>query len=146
MNLTRKHVVAVSVALMVVSGTAHSHEADEKGQLGRVKFASSCDPKVQPLLESGVAMLHSFWFSAGQKTFRDVLAQDPSCTIANWGLAAILMSNPLAGQGASPKNAALAQAAIEQGRRVSPGTQRERDYIEAVAAYYEDWSNRPERA
>ena len=137
---------ALSAALFLVSGTAQSHEVEGKGQLGRVKFTNSCDAKVQPLLETGVAMLHSFWFSAGEKTFRDVLAQDPSCTIANWGVAAILMSNPLAGAGASPKGAALAQEAIEQGRRVAPRTQRERDYIEAVAAYYEDWSNRPERA
>ncbi len=146
MNLTRKHFAAVSIALLVISGTAQSHEADEKGQLGRVKFTSSCDPKVQPLLETGVAMLHSFWYSAAEKTFRDVLAQDPSCTIANWGVAAILMSNPLAGQGASAKNAAVAQAAIEQGRRVPPKTQRERDYIEAVSAYYQDFSTRSERS
>ena len=56
------------------------------------------------------------------------------------------MSNPLAGQGASPKAAATAQAAIEEGRRVTPKTQRERDYIEAVAAYYQDFSTRPERS
>src|SRR5688572_21197567 len=91
-------------------------------------------------------MLHSFWFGAGEKTFRDVLAQDPSCTIANWGIAAILMSNPLGGQGASPKSAALAQEAIDQGRRTSPKTQRERDYLEAVAAYYQDFSTRSERS
>lgn len=142
----RKLLTAVSTALLLVSGTAQSNDDEGKGQLGRVKFTNSCDPKVQPLLETGVAMLHSFWFSATEKTFRDVLAQDPSCTIANWGIAAILMSNPLAGVGASPKGTALAQEAINQGRRVSPKTQRERDYIEAVAAYYEDWSNRPERA
>ena len=52
------------------------------------------------------------------------------------GIAAILMSNPLAGPGASPKDAEQAQAAIEQGRRIGAKTQRERDYIEAVAAYY----------
>ena len=137
-------VVALVVAL--TSFTAQSHEEESKGQVGRVKFTNSCDPKVQPLLESGVAMLHSFWFGAGEKTFRDVLAQDPSCTIANWGIAAILMSNPLAGQGASPKGAAAAQVAIEQGRSVSPKTQRERDYIEAVAAYYQDFSTRSERS
>jgi tetratricopeptide (TPR) repeat protein len=101
---------------------------------------------VQPLLETGVAMLHSFWFGAGEKTFRDVLAQDPSCAIANWGIAAILMSNPLAGQGASPKGVPAAQAAIDEGRRAAPKTQRERDYIEAVAAYYQDFSTRPERS
>jgi len=142
----RKLLTAVSAALLLVSGSALSHEADGKSQLGRVKFTSSCSPKVQPLLETGVAMLHSFWYSAAEKTFRDVLAQEPSCAIANWGIAAILMSNPLAGQGASPKGAEAAQAAIDQGRRVPPKTQRERDYIEAVAAYYQDFSTRSERS
>ena len=142
----RKLFLAVSATLLLVSGAATSHADEGKGQLGRVKFTNSCDPKVQPLLETGVAMLHSFWYSAAEKTFRDVVAQDPSCTVANWGIAAILMSNPLAGQGASPKGAAAAQAAIDQGRRVNPKTQRERDYIEAVAAYYQDFSTRSERS
>jgi tetratricopeptide (TPR) repeat protein len=130
--------------LFVITLTLPALAQQEK--LGKVSFPTSCDPKVQAQFERGVAMLHSFWFSAGEKTFRDVLAQDPSCTIANWGIAAILMSNPLAGQGASPKGAAAAQAAIDQGRRVSPKTQRERDYIEAVAAYYQDFSTRSERS
>jgi hypothetical protein len=135
----------VRFALLVVIALALPALAQQE-KLGKVSFPTSCDPKVQAQFERGVAMLHSFWFSAGEKTFRDVLVQDPSCAIANWGIAAILMSNPLAGAGASPKGAAVAQAAIDQGRIVSPKTQRERDYIEAVAAYYEDWSNRPERA
>jgi tetratricopeptide (TPR) repeat protein len=143
---TRKLVTAVSAALLLVSGAAQSHEGEATGQLGRVKFGSSCDPKVQPLLETGVAMLHSFWYSAAEKTFRDVLVQEPSCTVATWGIAAILMANPLAGTGASAKGAEAAQAAIDQGRRVPPKTQRERDYIEAVAAYYQDFSTRSERS
>lgn len=139
-------VVVLFTALSLTSGTALSHEDEGKGQLGRVKFANSCDPKVQPLFETGVAMLHSFWYSAGEKTFRDVLKQDPTCAIANWGIAAILMSNPLAGVGASPKAAAVAQEAIDQARRVAPKTQRERDYVEAVAAYFRDFSTRSERS
>ena len=117
-----------------------------KGQLGKVAFANSCDAKVQKELQRAVAMLHSFWFSAGEKAFRHVLEDDPSCGVATFGIAAMLMNNPLAGQGASPKAAEAAQAAIEQGRRVGAKTQRERDYIEAVAAYYADFANRPERA
>jgi hypothetical protein len=144
---TRLVFAAVSTALVLLSGTAQGHDTDDKAQaVGRVKFASSCEPSVQPLLETGVAMLHSFWYSATEKTFREVLVQDPSCTIATWGIAAILMTNPLAGQGASPKGAADAQAVIEHGRGTPPKTQRERDYIEAVAAYYQDFSTRPERA
>jgi tetratricopeptide (TPR) repeat protein len=118
----------------------------QQERLGKVSFPTSCDPKVQAEFERGVALLHSFWFSATEKTFRDVLAQDPTCAIANWGIAAILMGNPLTGQGATPKSAAAAQAAIDLGRRVSPKTQRERDYIEAVAAYYQDFSTRSERS
>ncbi len=137
--------IALFGTLLLLSGAAQSHEDEGKGQLGRVKFTNSCDPKVQPLFETGVAMLHSFWYSAAEKTFRDVVTKDSSCAIANWGIAAILMSNPLAGQGASAKGAEAAQAAIEQARRTGAKTQRERDYVEAVASYYEDWSNRSER-
>jgi len=66
--------------------------------------------------------------------------------IAAWGFASILMSNPLAGTGASPKDAEAAQAAIDRGRKMGAKTERERDYLEAVAAYYEDFAKRPERA
>src|SRR5205809_389856 len=55
------------------------------------------------------------------------------------------MSNPLQGIGAPPKNAPRAQAAIDKGRQMGAKTERERDYLEAVAAYYEDFTNRPER-
>ena len=127
-------------------GPAQAHDTDSQtGPLGKVSFPTSCDPKVQPAFERAVAMLHSFWYSAGEKAFRDVLKDDPQCAIATWGIASILMSNPLAGQGASPKGAEQAQAAIDEGRRIGAKTERERDYIEAVAAYYKDFATRPER-
>ena len=143
----RESLVAVFALLLLTPLAAPAHDDDEvKGKLGKVAFQNSCEPKVQPLFLQGVAMLHSFWYSAAEKTFRDVLTQDPTCAIAAWGVASILMSNPLAGQGASAKGAEQAIAALEQGRKIGAKTQRERDYIEAVGAYYEDWSNRPERA
>jgi len=115
-------------------------------QLGKVDFPNSCAPAVQTTFLRGVAMLHSFRYAETEKSFREVLAQDPSCAIANWGIAAILMDNPLAGVGSSPQWAERAQAAIEQGRRIGAKTERERDYIDAVAAYYQDWAKQPERA
>jgi hypothetical protein len=137
--------LAASFLLLAPTLSPAHDEAPGKGTLGKVSFPSSCDAAVQPALERSVAMLHSFWYSAAEASFRDVLARDPGCAVATWGIAAILMSNPLAGQGASAKGAVDAQAAIDQGRRIGAKTQRERDYIEAVAAYYEDWANRPER-
>ena len=138
---------ATAAVLVATAAPAFGHEVEEgSGQLGKVNFANSCDAKVQKEFQRGIAMLHSFWYSAGDKTFRHVLADDPGCAIATFGIAALLMNNPLAGQGASPKAAETALAALEQGRRAGAKTQRERDYIEAVAAYYADFSNRPERA
>jgi tetratricopeptide (TPR) repeat protein len=134
------------VVALGVNTMAFAHDADSTaGQVGKVSFPTSCDPAVQPAFDRAVAMLHSFWFSAGEQAFRDVLKADPQCAVANWGIASILMVNPLAGQGASPKGAEQAQAAIEEGRRIGAKTQRERDYIEAVAAYYKDYSSRPEK-
>lgn len=125
---------------------AQAHDTDSHaGPLGKVSFPTSCSPKVQPQFERAVAMLHSFWYSAGEKAFRDVLKDDPQCAIATWGIASILMSNPLAGQGASPKGAEQARAVIDEGRRIRAKTERERDYIEAVATYYRDFESRSEK-
>lgn len=144
----RLHALATAAALSTaLLGDAIAHEVEEgKGQPGKVAFVNSCDAKVQGQLQRAVAMLHSFWFDAGDKAFRHVLDDDPACGVATFGVAALLMNNPLAGQGASPKAAETALAAIEQGRKVGAKTQRERDYIEAVASYYADFANRPERA
>ena len=144
----RVNQLAASAAIFCAAfGASIAHEVEDgKGKLGKVSFANSCDAKVQGELQRAVAMLHSFWFSAGEDAFRHVLVDDPNCGVATFGIAALLMNNPLAGVGALPKAAEAAQAAIDQGRRIGAKTQRERDYIEAVAAYYADFATRPERA
>lgn len=141
---TRIHLAAPLIALsLAAAGDAFAQSGD---QLGKVQFPNSCSPAVQEKFLRGVAMLHSFFYSAAERAFEEVAAEDNSCAIAAWGFASILMSNPLQGIGASPKNAPQAQAAIDKGRKMGAKTERERDYLEAVAAYYEDFANRPERA
>jgi tetratricopeptide (TPR) repeat protein len=132
--------------LALCTGSLAQGQTRSSEQLGTVDFTNSCAPAVQPTFQRAVAMLHSFRYAEAEKTFRDVLAQDPSCAIATWGIAAILMDNPLGGLGASPQGAERAQKALAEGRRIGAKTARERDYIDAVGAYYEDWANRPERA
>ena len=135
---------AMSLLFAVPSG---AHELEEAtGHLGKVTFPTSCDPKVQPAFERAVAMLHSFWYQPAEKAFRRRAREDPTCAIADWGIASILMSNPLAGPGASPHGRREGTGGDRQGRRIGAKTQRERDYIEAVAAYYEDWATGPEKA
>jgi hypothetical protein len=142
----RFHLLTAAAALSFLATPPVLSQHGHEGHLGKVDFANSCSAQVQPELQRAVAMLHSFWYSAGEKAFRQVLAEDPGCAVATWGIASLLMNNPLAGQGASPQAAATAAAAIEQGRRIGAKTERERDYLEAVAAYYADFANRGERA
>src|SRR5207249_3825456 len=143
MKLVVRAAAMVSLAL---AATACVQTASKtSAQLGKVEFQNSCSSAVQEKLLRGIAMLHSFYCSAPQRAFEEVAAEDPSCAIAAWGYASILMSNPLQGIGASAKGAEQAQAAIDKGRQMGAKTERERDYLEAVAAYYQEFATRAER-
>ena len=130
--------LAGASALAHDDGHDHDH-ATEK--LGTVAFANSCSPAAQESFERGVAWLHSFGFVSGEKAFREALDRDPDCAIATWGIASVLFGNPLA-FGPTPEDAQRATAMIERGRAIGAKTQRERDYIEAVAAYYDHFGER----
>src|SRR3954463_12755574 len=138
----RQTSVAMIAALFAAHAFAHDEDAG-KGQLGKVKFANSCSPQVQQKVTQGVAMLHSFWWSQGEATFQEIANQDPNCAIAAWGFASILMYNPFVGA-VPPKELARAQGAIEKGRQMK-ASERDKDYLEAVAAYWDDFSSKTER-
>ena len=127
------------LTLLFVSGVS----AQEK--LGNVSFPTSCDRKVQAQFDRAVAMLHSFWFQQGEKAFREVLERDPSCAVANWGIAAILIGNTFAG-GATVEDARKAKEAIQRGHLIGAKTERERFYIEAISEYWDRFSDRPHSA
>lgn len=111
-------------------------------KLGKVNFPTSCDPKVQAEFERGVAMLHSYWFNYAGKTFRGILQQDPNCAMAYWGIAVDLLGNSLAAP-PSLKDAQAASEALEKARAIGAKTPRERDWIEALGAYYRDYDKVP---
>ena len=111
--------------------------AQQEEKLGRVTFPTSCDPKVQAEFERGVAMIHSYWFLIARRTFENVLRQDPGCAIAYWGIAIDLLNNSLAV--VPPRaDAEAAWTALETARQVGAKTERERDWIEALSAYFRD--------
>jgi hypothetical protein len=139
--------IAGAVATALIFGSApvlaaeHGLEASAD-QLGKVSFPTSCDPKVQPLFERGVAQLHSFWFTEAGKTFAAVIDLDPSCAIAYWGIAVNLLGNSLAGP-PPQRDAQAASEALAKARSLGAKTQRERDWIDAIGAYYRDYDKVP---
>jgi tetratricopeptide (TPR) repeat protein len=132
--------------LLTTTTIALAQSAEETpGQLGRVSFANSCAPTVQVTFERAVALLHSFWWQEGERTFREVIERDPNCAIAAWGIATILIGNPFA-SGPSLAQAQQAIEIIEHGLAIDSKTERERLYIEAVAQYYENFTERSHAA
>ncbi len=135
------------LSLSLAAATALGADAVGKppDQLGKVSFPNSCQPAVQATFERAVALLHSFWWEEGEKTFREVLDRDPNCAIATWGVATILIGNTF-GVGPSPQQLQKAREALARGRAIDAKTERERFFIEAIGEYYERFEDRPQSA
>jgi hypothetical protein len=105
--------------------------------LGKVHFETSCSPDAASAFDQGMLYQHSFWYRASQRSFEQALKADPSCGIADWGIALSLLWNP---HGVPPaKNLAEGAAAIAKGKEVGAKTERERDYLTALSAMYADY-------
>ena len=129
--------VGLWFAVPPVARAQEQHEHAPTQRLGAVHFPTSCAPAVQKDFDRGVALLHSFWFSAAIKSFEAVLARDPGCVMARWGVAMSWWSNPFAGfRSAAALKAG--RAAIDAAKASGGGTEREKAYIHAVDQLYRD--------
>jgi len=124
-------------ALFVPSAVAqHEHPAGDPGKLGKVNFSVSCDASVQPQFSDAVAMLHSFWYEKASDTFAGVAEKDPTCGMAYWGIAMTYYHQIWSAPGPADLKAGL--SALEKAKAAGAKTQRERDYIAAIEAFYKD--------
>ena len=121
----------------------HSHSAPEK--LGKVSFPISCTPAVQDQFNRGVALLHSFAYTAAENAFQGVAELDPPCAMAHWGMAMAyfhqLWEPPIV-----PATMSIAQKEIQRARQLGTGSARERQFIQALGFIYQDAATIPYRA
>src|SRR5262249_23916520 len=91
-------VFVIAIALLLPASVAQTQQVTGAAteSLGKVSFQTSCTPAAQSHFLRGVAMLHSFWLYAAIKEFTEVAQVDPTCGIAQWGVAMAWMGNPLA--------------------------------------------------
>jgi len=136
--------LALVVTLTVISVPARADEHSEHahfgdmGQVGKVHFPTSCSPRVQPQFERAVAMLHSFWYPEAEKSFQSIAQADRQCSMAWWGVAMTLW-HPLWPETPDAESLKRGLAAVHQAQAVMGNTARERDYIAAVGAFYENY-------
>jgi len=122
-------------ALFLAEPAAHDHQ-HQLEKLGKVNFQTSCSPQAHASFTRGMTLLHSFEYPQAEAAFKDAAAADPTCSIAHWGVAMSLY-HPL---WAPPSKAELerAHAALAKAEAAPAKSERERDYVAAVAAYYRD--------
>jgi len=127
--------------LLVAKGTEESqpavaHVGVFAAQLGKINFPTSCSPQAQPEMEKGVALLHSFQYQQSEQTFADAAQQDPHCAMAYWGKAMALYHQLWDFPG--PHTLSEAREDLEQAAKIEGTTEREREYISAALAFYQD--------
>jgi hypothetical protein len=110
-------------------------QSDDKA-LGTVHFETSCKPEAQILFDRGMLYQHSFWYRASQRAFEDALKADPECGIAYWGIALSLLWNPHVPTPA--KNLAEGAVMLAKANTAGAKSQRELDYLGALAVMYAD--------
>jgi len=122
-------------ALAVAEPAPHEHH-NHLEQLGRVTFQTSCSPEAHAIFIRGMTLLHSFEYPQAEAAFNEAAAADPACSIAQWGTAMSLY-HPL---WAPPTKAELerARAALAKSDARPAKTERERDYLAAIATFYRD--------
>jgi hypothetical protein len=110
----------------------------QEEKLGEVNFPISCSAAAQAQFNRALAMLHSFFFPETVKAFTALARQEPSCAMAHWGIAISQRPNPLV----APFPAEMLKSgweAIEAARAAGAKTQREKDWIEALAVFFKDY-------
>ena len=138
--------VTCSLLLTVpVLAQQHEHSASANEKLGVVNFATSCSAAAQPLFNRAVALLHSFEFGRAIEGFTAALKADPSCAMAEWGIALSRWGNPFA-PGIRPA------PPLQQGRdgatrakTIGLKTERERAYVDAVSQLYTNFETIDQR-
>ena len=103
---------------------------------GEVDFPISCGPAAQKTFKHAVWTLHSFWYPEALKAFTALTEAEPGCAMGYWGIA---MSHwyPL-WYPPSPAALKAGSDAVAKALAAAPKTEREKDYIAAIAAFYRD--------
>jgi tetratricopeptide (TPR) repeat protein len=134
----------VLFAIPVVADEGQHHEDLSPEQLGTVHFPVSCSASAQKSFERGVALLHSFWYEEAEKQFEQIVKDDPKCAMAHWGVAMSIW-HQLWNQ---PNAATIRRGSeeVKKAKSLHPKTDRERDYIGAMGAFYSGKGDHQARA
>lgn len=131
-----RHPIRFILAISLLSSfLALSSAAKTPDQLGKVNFPTSCTAAVQPTLEKGVALLHSFQYKESEQTFADAATREPKCAMAQWGKAMALYHQLW--DFPDDKTLKEGRKDIETAQKLHTANSREQAFLNAAAAFFQ---------
>jgi hypothetical protein len=132
--------IAVAVTCGLGSAApAAAHDPAGNPTLGKVHFKVECNEAAQREFNLAMAYYHSFAWSYVNDPLERVLKADPACGMAHWARVLTLLDNPFTWPGTvSVKTLAEGPVGVEAARAAGLRSQRERDYVDALAVFFKD--------
>ena len=119
---------------LALAAQEHQHELSAE-EIGSVHFLTSCSKTVELSFDRAVALLHSFQYEQAKQSFSEIATQDPTCAMAQWGVA-MSHYHGLWRNG----DTAAGRAALEKAKTIATAnphtTAREVAYLDALAEIY----------
>ena len=126
-----------SIDLPSAAAQDHGHHGGPAA-LGQVNFQVSCTPEAKVKFNTAMALLYSFYWDKIDGAVSDVLAADPTCSMAHWLKAVASLDNAL-GSPPTPKLEKQGWSEVLAAKQAGARTQRERDYISAAETVFKDY-------
>jgi hypothetical protein len=133
-----KKLVAASLLCTYFLAPTTSTAAPEPAaddHLGKVEFQTSCVVSVQPIIDKGAALLHSFQYLQSEHTFADAVKQDPKCAMAHWGRAMALYHQLW--DFPEQKTLDAGRKEIDAAKKLKNGSPREKQFIATAEVFFQ---------
>lgn len=146
---SRLFIVFVVLSYSTFSPAHPDHDATDMilsnyGDLGKVEFSISCESDDQQTINSGLALLHHMMYAQAELVFSNQLKDSPDCAMLYWGYSMSLF-HPLWPDTISPESLTLGLELINKAKQLKT-TEREKDYINAAAAFYDNWQGQTKKS
>src|SRR5438067_69349 len=130
----RRFKAAIPLCAVLFLLRASTLTAAPPDQLGKVNFPTTCSTEVQPTLDKGLALLHSFQYTESEQTFTEAATREPKCAMAYWGKAMALYHHLWD----LPQENTLEEERkdFEDAQKIRSGSPREQGFIAAAAAFF----------
>jgi tetratricopeptide (TPR) repeat protein len=112
-------------------------------EFGLAVLETSCSEKVKNDFDLAIALLHSFEYDEAEKVFANIIDKEPDCAMAYWGVA-MCNYHPLWDPPA-PSEFEKGAKAITIAQTIKQKSKIEKDYVDAMALFYKDWSTTDHR-